>query len=70
MKKNIFLHENNSSEMTFYTVEVLFYGIKSLSLYLRKGIFCTAVARSVAASIGQIRLCQYLLRERESQLRE
>jgi len=27
MKKNIFLHENNSSEMTFYTVEVLFYGI-------------------------------------------
>jgi len=27
MKKNIFLHENNSSEMTFYTVEVLFHGI-------------------------------------------
>ena len=26
-EKNIFLHENNSSEMTFYTVEVLFHGI-------------------------------------------
>ena len=28
MKKNIFLHENNSSEMTFYTVEVLFTAFK------------------------------------------
>jgi len=37
MKKNIFLHENNSSEMTFYTVEVLFLRHLKFIFVLTKG---------------------------------